>query len=401
MPVLFTLVPRYHVPSIKDFILSRHALAACFLWCAANLSHAVIEKIEAKNIRASAFIVIDHNSGDIITAKAPDDKVSPAGLTKLMTASLVFDAINAGKVSPSDFVTVSETVINTQGTRTYLSKNKPVSIDELLMGMLVQSGNDAAVALAERLSGSESRFVDLMNERAEALGLTNTHFMNATGWPHPNQYTTANDMLTLAKHIIDNQAKFMPYFRIKSFEYNHITQINKNLLLFRDPFTEGLKTGFAPNEGYNLVNTSFRNGQRITLVLFGSPNEEIRAVTSSQLIGLAFKNTDSPQLYDKNQIIAQLPVYRSHRQILPVVVNESVFINIPKGTLSDLQQTLVYQQPLIAPIKAGELVGHIEIKYQDTLLKTVPVFAQKSISKANFIHNFFENIRLAFEQKDA
>lgn len=347
-------------------------------------------------VKATAFVLLDSNKELRLAEKNANQPMAPVALTKLMTAYVVFEAITQNKFKLEDFTSPSHFSTQVVGARSYLEVGKPVSIDDLLKGMLAQSGNDAALALAERVAGTESNFVALMNEHAAKLGMKQTHFLNATGLPQEGQMTTANDLALLATALIKNYSNFLPLFNVKSFKYNGITQVNKNLLLFRDPFVDGLKTAYLPQDGYHIVATSNRGGQRILLVLMGSHNEEVRALGASKLLNYALQLHDTPQLYVAGDILKSVPVYNASQKMIEVTVDKDVFVTVPQGSVGRIEQTMVHQSPLIAPLKAGQTVGELFIHHDGKILLKTPLVAKQDVPEWHFFERLMANLRRFF-----
>jgi D-alanyl-D-alanine carboxypeptidase (penicillin-binding protein 5/6) len=348
------------------------------------------------DVKATAFVLLDSNKGLRLAASHANQTMAPVALTKLMTAYVVFDAITQNKFKLEDFTSPSRLSTQVAGARSYLEADKPVTIDDLLKGMLVQSGNDAALALAERVAGTESNFVALMNEHAAKLGMKQTHFLNATGLPQEGQMTTANDLALLATALIKNYPNFLPLFSVKSFQYNGITQVNKNLLLFRDPFVDGLKTAYLPQDGYHMVATSNRGGQRVLLVLMGAHSEEIRALGASKLLNYALQLHDTPKLYGAGDVLKSVPVYNAHQKMLEMAVDKDVFVTVPQGSVDRIEQTMIYQSPLIAPLKAGQTVGELVIHHDGKILLKTPLVVKQDVPEWLFFERLMANLRRFF-----
>ena len=347
-------------------------------------------------VKATAFVLLDSNKGIRLAASHAYRPMAPVALTKLMTAYVVFDAITQNKFKLEDFTSPSALATQMPGARSYLQVDKPVTIDDLLKGMLVQSGNDAALALAERVAGTESNFVALMNEHATKLGMKQTRFLNATGLPQEGQMTTANDLALLATALIKNYPNFLPLFSVKSFKYNGVTQVNQNLLLFRDPFVDGLKTAYLPQDGYHMVATSNRGGQRILLILMGAHSEEIRALGASKLLNYALQLHDTPKLYSAGEVLKSVPVYNSQQKTLEVAVEKDVFVTVPQGSVDRIEQTMIYQSPLIAPLKAGQTVGELVIHYDGKILLKTALVAKQDVTEWHFFERLMANLRRFF-----
>ncbi|MHB1591575.1 MAG: D-alanyl-D-alanine carboxypeptidase family protein, partial [Sulfuricella sp.] len=285
----------------------------------------------APNIAARSYILVDLSSGQTLQQRGEDKRMEPASLTKLMTAYLTFAALRQGVITPTQALPVSERAWRAAGSRMFIQPNKPVAVDDLIRGMIVQSGNDASIALAEGISGSEEAFVQRMNQEAQRLGMKNTHFMNATGLPHPNHYTTARDLSLLARAIIRDFPEYYPLFSLKEYKYNNITQANRNRLLWQDPTVDGMKTGHSESAGFCLIASAKRESRRLLAVVLGTTSESMRASESQKLLNYGFQNFDTHHLYQKGQVVATLPVWKGNENILKAGVAQDFYISLPKG----------------------------------------------------------------------
>ncbi|HZQ61207.1 MAG TPA: D-alanyl-D-alanine carboxypeptidase family protein, partial [Casimicrobiaceae bacterium] len=273
--------------------------------------------LPAPSIAAASYVLLDYTSGQTIAAQNPDEHRDPASLTKLMTAYLTFAALRDKTITASQMVNVSTAAWKAEGSRMFIEPRKAVSVDELLRGVIVQSGNDASVALAELIAGSESAFADRMNAEAKRLGLNNTHFMNATGLAHPQHYSTAADMAHLAAAIIRDFPEYYPLYSIKEYRYNNITQPNRNRLLWTDPYVDGMKTGHTEAAGWCLVASAKRGQRRLLSVVLGAPTDAARATESQKLLNYGFQAFDTVQLYQPGQTISSLRVWKGAQEQVP------------------------------------------------------------------------------------
>lgn len=347
-------------------------------------------------IAAAAYVVKDLQSNQIIAAKNPDKAVEPASLTKLMTAYLTFKALENGKLKPDQMLKVSEKAWKAEGSRMFLEPKKPVSVSDLIKGLIVQSGNDAAITLAETLGGSEEAFVKQMNEEAKRLGMMQTRFENSTGLPGKAHLTTVNDLVLLASAIIRDYPQYYPIYGIKSFAYNGITQPNRNLLLYRDPSVDGLKTGHTASAGYNLIASSKRNGRRVVSVVVGTASEEARATESSKLLNHALQNFDTPQMYQAGQSVARVKVYKGADKELPVGFLDNVYITLPHENAERIKPVLETRQPVLAPIRKGGEMGILKFMDGDKVLAEKKVVALNDVSEAGFFGRLWDGIVLWF-----
>lgn len=356
------------------------------------------------DITAKSYILIDFASGLALASRDPEEEREPASLTKLMTAYVVFGEIRAGKLRLDDIVTVSERAWRTgmQGaSRMFIEVGEQVRVEDLLRGMIVQSGNDASTALAERVSGSEGAFVDLMNARARALGMQRSHFTNSHGLPSDErQYTTPADMARLARALIRDFPDLYGYYSEKSFTFNKINQSNRNLLLWRDGGFDGLKTGWTSAAGYNLVSSAERNGRRLIAVVMGidAPNHQrggvIRANESQALINWGMRFFESRKLFDGRQVLADPRVYKGASGRVRAGLSEDFWVVFPQGQGERLQATMELSSPLIAPIAIGEEVGEIRVSLGGEFLARQPVVALDGIEAAGLVGGLWDSAML-------
>lgn len=351
---------------------------------------------ELPAIAATAYVVKDLHSNQVLASKNLDTRVEPASLTKLMTAYLTFKALEDGKLEPNQMVKVSNNAWKAEGARMFLDTKKMVSISDLIKGLIVVSGNDAAITLAETIGGSESQFVQLMNEEAKRLGMNQTHFENSTGLPNKNHLTSVEDLVTLAAAIIRDYPQYYPIYSIKTFSYNGITQTNRNLLLFRDPSVDGLKTGHTNSAGYNLIASSKRNGRRVVSVVVGTASNEARATESSKLLNYALQSFDTPRMYEANQEVSQVKVYKGASKSVPVGFLEDAYMTIPTGQIKNIKPILETHQPLLAPIKKGSELGILKFVENDKVLAEKPVVALTDVPEAGFFSKLWDGILLWF-----
>ncbi|MCW3478239.1 D-alanyl-D-alanine carboxypeptidase [Neisseriaceae bacterium JH1-16] len=348
----------------------------------------------APEIAGKAYYLLDYQSGQVLAARDPDARVEPASLTKLMTAYLTFKALKEHRLSMDQMLTVSQRGWKTEGSRMFLDPKKPAAVSDLIKGMIVQSGNDACVTLAEAIAGSEDVFAQMMTQQAKKLGMKNTNFMNATGLPNPNHYTTVHDLGILSAALIHDYPEDFATYSIKSFTYNNITQPNRNLLLYRDPNVDGMKTGYTDGAGYNMVTTSHRDGRRVVSVVVGTASVEARAVESSKLLNYGLQFFDTPKLYAAQKPVSEVPVYKGDANKLPIGFGSDVFVSVAKGQAAKLKAELTTKQPVIAPIQAGQQVGTLKVSLDGQLLLERPVVALKSVGEAGFFGRLWDSIKL-------
>ncbi|MEO9386942.1 D-alanyl-D-alanine carboxypeptidase family protein [Chromobacterium phragmitis] len=348
----------------------------------------------APDIAGKAYYLLDYNSQQVLAARDPDSRIEPASLTKLMTAYLTFKALKEKRLSLEQTLTVSQRGWKTEGSRMFLDPKVPAKVDDLIKGMIVQSGNDACVTLAEAIAGSEDVFAQVMTQQAQKLGMKNTQFKNATGLPHEGHYTTVHDLGILAAALIRDFPEFYPIYSMKSFTYNNIKQPNRNLLLYRDPNVDGMKTGYTDTAGYNMVTSSHRDGRRVISVVVGTASPEARAVESSKLLNYGLQFFDTPKLYAANTRVSDVSVYKGSGNVVPVGFGSDVFATVAKGQAAKLKADMSTMQPLIAPIKAGQVVGKLTVTLDGKPLLERPVVALKSVEEGGFFSRLWDSLKL-------
>lgn len=349
------------------------------------------------DIAGRAYILNDFYSGQTLAARDPDTRIEPASLTKLMTAYLTFKALKEKRLTLEQQLTVSQKGWRTEGSRMFLDPRIPVSVNDLIHGMIIQSGNDACVTLAEAIAGSEEVFGQLMTREARRLGMNGTNFQNATGLPGAQHYTTVRDLGILANALIRDFPEFYPIYSKKEFRYNNITQPNRNLLLYRDPNVDGMKTGFTDAAGYNLVASSRRDGRRVVSVVVGTSSPEARAVESSKLLNYGLQFFDTPRLYMNKKPVSKLPVFKGKESELEIGVSRDVYVSVPKGTARKIQVQMTTQKPLLAPIKAGQTVGKLSLSLDGKVLAEQPLVALKEVPEAGFFGRLIDSIKLMLQ----
>lgn len=349
-------------------------------------------------LAATAYAVMDVQSKQVLGAHNYDAQVEPAALTKLMTAYLVFKALDDGVLKPDQMLTVSERAWKTSGSRMFLSPNKTVSVSDLLKGMLVQSGNDATVTLAEVLgNGSEAEFVKKMNEQATHLGMLDTSFKNATGESADGHVSTVKDLMKLAVAVAQDFRRYYPIFSMKSFTYNGIEQPNRNLLLYRDASIDGMITGHSPTAGYNLISSSNRNDRQVIAVLVGAESPELRAAESGKLLNWALHSFDTPKLYNAGQVISQVKVYKGENKAVDAGFIEAIYLTIPHAEGKNIKPVLETVQPVVAPVRTGQVLGKLKIMYEGKLLAERDVVALNQVEEAGWFVRIVDNIKLWFK----
>src|SRR5690348_7234984 len=357
---------------------------------------AVPAAIPPPPIAAKAYVLVDALSGQTLVAQSADERREPASLTKLMTAYLVFRALKDKEVTGSQMVSVSQKAWRAEGSRMFIEPRKAVSIDELLRGEIVQSGNDAAIALAEAVSGSEEAFVDRMNQEAARLGMKNTHFVNATGLPSAEHVSTAADLARVAGAIVRDFPEYYPLYSLKEYRYNNITQPNRNRLLWTDPFVDGMKTGFTDAAGYCLVASARRGPRRLISVVLGAGSDAARAIESQKLLNYGFQFYDTVQLYQTGQPVSTLKVWKGAADSVPAGFVADQYVTLPKGQAGKLKLTMEAVEPLVAPVTSGQRVGLVRVTLEDKPVGEYPLMALAAVEPAGFFGRLWGTVRLWF-----
>ena len=356
------------------------------------------EALKQPEIAATAYLVRDLQSNQSLVAKNTDQQIEPASLTKLMTAYLAFKALEEGKLKPDQKLTVSEKAWKVEGSRMFLKAHSEVPVWDLMRGLIVVSGNDAAITLAEGIAGSEEAFAQMMNEEAKRLGMAQTRFENSTGLPGAQHYTSVQDLITLAAAIIHDYPQYYPLYSIQSYSYNNITQPNRNLLLYRDPDVDGMKTGHTDSAGYNLVASSKRNGRRVISVVVGTESMQARAAESSKLLNWALQSYDTPKLYEAETAISQVKVYKGADNAVNVGFIDATYITVPHGQAAQLQPVLETVQPVLAPISKGQVLGTVKfMDAQNRVVAQKDVVALNDVAEAGFFGRLWDSIVLWFK----
>lgn len=348
-------------------------------------------------IGAKSYLVIDSKTGTEIAALDPDTPLAPASLTKLMTTYVVFHALRQGQVQLEDEVTVSEKAWRMQGSRMFIEVGTRVSIEELLLGMIVQSGNDASVALAEHIGGTESVFAEMMNQYAAQLGMHSSHFLNATGLPMEGHVTTARDLATLARAIIEEFPDYYAWHAVRDYTYNDIKQSNRNSLLWRDPTVDGLKTGHTEDAGYCLVSSASRDGMRIVAVVLGTSSAKARTDGSQALLNYGFRFFETRLLFKAGEEVATARVWKSANEQSRLGVLEDLYITVRRGSYDQLESTLDIPAIVEAPVASGQPVAQLRISLGDEELLATPLRALEDNPSGSFWQQARDSVSLWFE----
>lgn len=333
---------------------------------------------------AKSYLLQDFHSHRTLAEKASDEPVEPASITKLMTAYIIFSELAAGNIALDEMVTVSEKAWRTPGSRMFIEVGKQVSVEDLLKGMIIQSGNDATVALAEHVAGSEETFAALMNQRGEEIGLTGSHFMNTTGLPDPQHYMTARDIALVAERVILEHPEYYKWYSEKEFTFNEITQYNRNKLLWRDDSVDGIKTGHTDSAGYCLVTSAERDGMRLITVVLGTGSENARAKASQSLLNYGFRFYETRMLYDAGSKLSTTRVWKGASDTLQVGILDPLHVTVQRGKYKSLDATMIIDTHIIAPVEQGQVLGSVRIKLGDEIVSEQPLIAMDNIAEGSF-----------------
>jgi D-alanyl-D-alanine carboxypeptidase (penicillin-binding protein 5/6) len=370
-------------------------LIAAILACAAFAAAA--QPVTPPPVAARAFVLVDGLSGQTLAAESADDRFEPASLAKLMTAYVVFAALRDHRLDESQAVNVSEKAAKQAGSRMFIAAGKPVTVHELLQGLIVQSGNDAALALAEAVAGGEEPFVALMNREAARLGLAATHYANASGEPVRDQYSSARDVATLTLALIRDFPDRYPLFAQKEYTYNRIAQANRNRLLWIDPTVDGVKTGFSEAAGYCIAASARRGERRLVAVVLGARSENLRTAESQKLLNFGFQAYETRRVYAKGVPVAEPEVYKGTRARVPVGFRQDVWLTLPRDHFAGLHGVLVTRKPFVAPVAAGEKAGIMKLMRDNAPVAEFPVVALEDVPVAGFLSRGWDTLRLLVE----
>ncbi len=378
------------LPSMKSLIKTLIITTSIATFSAQS---AIFITPKAPSINAGAYVILDHNSGAVIASSNADKKRAPASLTKLMTAYVVFQLIKDGRTSLEDDVRISEKAWKTGGSKSFIEVGKTIKLEILLKGMIIQSGNDSAVALSEHIAGTEGTFAAYMNEYAGQLGMKNSRFENASGLPNENQYTTANDMAVLASATIRDFPEFYTWYSIKEFTHNNIKQRNRNKLLWSDRTVDGLKTGYTEKAGYNLVASANRVGMRLISVVLGSTGVDARTSQTQKILDYGFRFFETVKIADFNK---QVPISSATQDTLKVGLIDTAYLTLARGQFKLSQQAIVLNDKLSAPVKKGDELGHLVMTFEGEMLAKLPLVALEDAQEAGLFSRMIDSIKSIF-----
>ncbi len=346
---------------------------------------------------AKSFIIMDYQSGAILGEQLADQSVEPASITKLMTAYVVFNELAAGNIQLTDMVTISEKAWRTPGSRMFVEVGKQVSVEDLLLGMIVQSGNDATVALAEYVAGSEDTFVAMMNRDAKEIGMTGSHFMNTTGLPDKEHRMSARDIAVLAVEVIRRHPEYYKWYSQKQFTFNDITQYNRNKLLWRDDSVDGIKTGHTDSAGYCLATSAEKDGMRLITVVLGTGSANARADASQALINYGFRFFETHKLYEAGTALANSRVWKGNNDNVQLGLDEIMYVTIPRGQYESLDASMKIDNRITAPVNTGAALGSVQVRLGDNIVAEQPLVSLTSIEEGSFWQRITDEALLYFE----
>jgi len=351
----------------------------------------------APKINATAYLLIDFHSGHILTEKNMSERIEPASMTKLMTAYVVMHEIQNGGIKLEDQVLISKKAWRMGGSRMFVEVNTRVAVKELLMGMIVQSGNDASVALAEHTAGSEDSFATLMNKYAQDLGMKDSHFINSTGWPDKEHYSTVADLAILTRALIQQFPEHYALYKIKKYAYNNIPQFNRNRLLWLDERVDGVKTGHTDSAGYCLISSATNNNMRLMSVVAGTNSERARETASRSLLNYGFRFYETFRLHAANDPLTDMRIWKGAKETVPLGLSKSLYITTPRGKRNKIQAHMNVDSTIVAPITKGQEYGKVEVKLGEEIIAQQPLVALEDVGEGSFWRRTIDNVKLLFK----
>lgn len=363
----------------------------------ASVAHSAVPVPQPPQLNARGYLLVDHVSGKVIAERNADERLEPASLTKLMTAYAVFHALHDGKLKLEDGITISPKAWKAEGSRTFVQVGTQVPVDVLIQGMIVQSGNDATIALAERVGGNEETFAGLMNGYAKQLGMLSSNFENSTGLPGPQHYTTARDIAILARAIIREFPQYYRWYSQHDFTWNNIKQSNRNGLLYRDPSVDGMKTGHTESAGYCLVTSAKRDDMRLVSVVLGTPSIRAREDASQALINYGFSFYETKKVYSAGRKLGATRVWKADESPADVGLRNDLFLTVPRGQATKLRGTVTLTPDLVAPIPAATAVGELQVVLDDTVIARRPLHPLKDVERGGIWRRAIDSVWLWFE----
>lgn len=349
------------------------------------------------SISGDSYILQDYHSGQILAEKNADERMDPASITKLMTAYIVFAEVKAGRLPMESEVVISEHAWRMPGSRTFVEVGTKVPVSTLIQGMIVQSGNDATVALAEKVAGSEATFASLMNQQARRLGMDNTHFVNSTGWPDPEHYSTARDIAKLTRALIADFPEYYEYYAQREFAYNGISQYNRNKLLWRDQSVDGVKTGHTDDAGYCLVSSAERDDMRLISVVLKDRSEEARASSSQALLNYGFRFFETRKLYSAGDALKQTRIWKGKHETLPLGLGRDLYATFPRGSYDQLRASANFQPEIVAPAQQGEHFGTLNVSLNGEVIAERKLVALRDVAEGSWWQQLADSVVMWFK----
>jgi len=379
---MYRLITKILIATLSVLLFSMHSQAAPTILPAPPI------------IAASGYLLMDFNSGQILVEKNADERMEPASLTKMMTAYIVSSELKAGKIKLDDKVTISKKAWQAPGSRMFIEVSKQVSVEQLMKGVIIQSGNDATIALAEHLAGTEEAFASVMNQYAKLLGMKNSHFMNSTGLPHADHYSTPRDLAFLAQALIRDFPDHYRWYAVKEMTYNKIKQHNRNRLLWRNQEVDGVKTGHTESAGYCLVASALRDNMRLISVVLGTKNEKAREQTSLRLLNYGFRFFETPKLITWQDVLVDAQLWKGTEDTIPLGIDADLYVTVPRGTAKQLQTRVTHKKHLIAPLAKGAALGKVTVSLDDKEIAERKVVALKDAQQGGFWKRLIDSIKI-------
>ncbi len=370
--------------------------AAFFLSCFTLASAQGAVRPSPPEVSARAHLLMDYHSGEVLTAHNPDERLEPASLTKMMAVYVVFHELAEGTIRLDDMVLVSEKAWRAPGSRMFIEVDDRVSVEQLLKGVIVQSGNDASIALAEHIAGDEATFAVMMNEHARRLGMRDSNFTNASGLPDPDLYTTSRDMATIARALVRDFPDYYKWHAIRSFEYNGIDQKNRNRLLWQDESVDGLKTGYTRSAGYCLVASAARGDMRLVSVVMGSASAKLRMRGTAALLGFGFRAYETRRRYEAGEVVTTLRLWKGASRELDLGLGEDLYVTVPRGDYKHLVNSVDTEETNLAPVARGEVRGTLRVRLGEDLVAERPLMALHPVELGSLWQRFTDWARLLF-----
>lgn len=362
--------------------------------CSVNAAPSLVPAPPA--VGATAFLLLDHHSGRVIAEKNADQRIEPASLTKLMTAYVVFYEMRNGNINNDELVTISKKAWKMQGSKMFIEVGKHIAVEKLIKGIIIQSGNDATVALAEHIAGAEDDFVTLMNRHAQNLGMQGTHFVNSTGWPHAEHYTTASDMAKLTRALIEEFPDHYALYKIKEYTFNNIRQFNRNRLLWRDDRVDGVKTGHTESAGYCLITSAKKKDMRLISIVMGTRSEQARENASRKLLNYGFRFYETFPLHASHEALTSMRIWKGEEEQIALGLNEPLYITIPRGSRNKVKANMKVDAMITAPAKKGQAFGSVNVTLNGEKLVSKPLIALNTVEEGGLWRKLVDNVILMF-----